>query len=285
MDTSREEPNLEESLRQVMQTLPPVIRAYIAQGKYTTVARSLMAKYSLRIDQGGVLEKEIMLLLMGIDNPAEFTQALAEEAKLDQPVIDNITQDVNDQIFVPLREEEEKGTSGVLTPQAGKPTSPALPQAQPAIAKAESRPVPPPQGSLPPKAFLPQAATLGDVVRSVAPSAPVVAPSAAKPIEAEKLLGDHEAPHFEINKMPAPPVASRFALPHASEAPKTSIPANLPGAPRPTEVSGGGTPPQVSAPQPAPPAPAPAPAPAQPKPAPVISYSSDPYREPIDETA
>ncbi len=283
------EPTLEESVAQVMQALPPVIRAYIAQGKYTAVAKSLMAKYSLRLDQGGVLERGIMLLLMGINSPDEFLQALVDEAKLDEQTINNIAKDLNDLVFAPLRKEEEAGRSGTSAPQATKPAAAAA-QPQPVAAKAETRPAPaaPPQGSLPPKAFLPQSASLGDVVRSVSRPAE---PSPAEQVGEKKLLQDHEEPHIEVGTSPAPQAPSGFALPHRPEAPSAGAPPNLPGAmpPRPEQPR-----PIVPAPGPAPaPAPSATPAPQAPQPsarpavppAPVTSYSSDPYREPIDESS
>src|SRR5450756_491476 len=120
MDQNQQKLTFDESVAQVMQTLPPVIRAYLTEGKYTAVAKGLMTKYGLRIDQGGVLEREIMLLLMGIENPDEFTQALVEEAKFDQKTITSIVQDINTQIFIPLREEEMK-SGGMTAPQSPKP--------------------------------------------------------------------------------------------------------------------------------------------------------------------
>lgn len=107
---------LEESIKEVMRTLPPLIRNYLSQGKYTEVAKSLITKYTLRIDQGGILEREMMLLLMGIENPTEFTQALAEDAKLDKKTIENIAQDINTQIFVPLREQMRSGGANAAPP-------------------------------------------------------------------------------------------------------------------------------------------------------------------------
>ncbi|MHB8710239.1 MAG: hypothetical protein ACYC6X_01640 [Minisyncoccota bacterium] len=105
MNQNQPELTFDESVAQVMQTLPPPIREYLAQGRYSIVTKNLMFKYQLRIDQGGVLEREIMLLIMGVENPTEFTQALVEEAKLDQKAVDGIVRDVNDQIFIPLQKE------------------------------------------------------------------------------------------------------------------------------------------------------------------------------------
>ncbi|MCR4276362.1 MAG: hypothetical protein NUV90_03190 [Candidatus Parcubacteria bacterium] len=140
MDPIKPEPTFEESIKQVMQTLPPPIRSYLAEGKYTVVAQSLMAKYALRIDQGGVLEREIMLLLMGIENPEEFNQALVTEANLNQQTIAGIVQDVNTQIFSPLREEMRKGVEafGKKSPQI----SSVMPARQPVVAPTAPRPSP-----------------------------------------------------------------------------------------------------------------------------------------------
>src|SRR3989344_9586346 len=115
--------NLEESVAQVMRTLPPIIRNYLSTGKYTTVARILTTRYGLRIDQAGVLERELMLLLMGIETPSEFVQALIEEARLDKKIVDSIVQDANEQIFIPLRAEEPRiGMSKVPQAVSEEPT-------------------------------------------------------------------------------------------------------------------------------------------------------------------
>ncbi len=247
-----------------MQTLPPVIRNYLAQGKYTAVAQSLMTTYRLRIDQGGILEREIMLLLMGIENPDEFTQALAEEAKLDQQTINDITRDVNEQIFVPLREQMRSG--GVREVQPEKPVVPARTVIIPA------NPQMPPAAGLPKGSPRPQQ-TLTSVPRYAPPVAgspagtpqryfhlqnkiPLPPPPVSKPMTPvgtagrRLLLEDHEEPHIEFSKAPQ-------AVPARTIPP----PPNLPGVIQP------------SSPLPLP----------KPKPIiPAAPYSADPYREPIE---
>ena len=316
MEISLQDPAFKESVTQVMQTLPPFIRTYIEQQKYTAVAVGLMTKYKLRIDQGGVLELNLLLLLMGINNPREFTLALIEKAKLDRQIVNNIVQDVNDQIFVPLRKEEEKGT--VQPAKIAVPTPPPSTSQPASYFKLENkiplpRPVSQPQknvppstvskGGLPPKVFLPRPSTLGEVVRSVL--------AAPKPLDNNTLLEDHEEPHiaFEVE---SPEVEPRGTLARPVVAPE-----NLPGAmppvtpevqpshilkveppmqfkpelpkvepqmqpiiPIPAEVA-----PELPKVEPRIQSTAPA-VPVAPKPiavAPITSYSSDPYREPVDE--
>ncbi|HVB19823.1 MAG TPA: hypothetical protein VNF51_00845 [Candidatus Paceibacterota bacterium] len=193
MDQDKPEPTLEESIRQVIRTLPPVIRAYFAQGKYTIIAQNLMAKYGLRIDQGGVLEREIMLLLMGIDNPDEFIQVLAEEAKLDQKTITNIVQDVNTQIFVPLREEEEKKGGMMATPPASEQPKTYF--------HLENKIVPPSRPAVQP----PRSGVSGSVGGT-------------------KLLEDHEESHIEFHAAPMPNIPSISISPIASKNETPSVP-------------------------------------------------------------
>lgn len=158
---------LDESVKQVMQTLPPPIREYLASGKYSIVANSLMTKYGLRVDQGGVLEREIMLLLMGIENPTEFTKSLDEEAHLDQKTINSISQDVNNQIFMPLREQLRRQTGSEPRPQASGMRSGATATPTPA------RP----------------SAPVNVPVPSYTPASPQAAQSTARPATASKPTG------------------------------------------------------------------------------------------------
>lgn len=303
----------EESIKQVMQTLPPVIRNYLGQGKYSVVAENLMAKYGLHIDQGGILEREIMLLLMGIENPDEFTQSLVEEAKLDQKTIDSIVQDVNDQIFIPLREEERK--SGGM--KAEQPAKPVIQQPQAGSAAPRPAVTPTPGGGKPQTYFhlenklpsarplnvpqprpamlaAPQSMTNEKLLEDHEEPSPLLrtAASTARPIDNEKLLEDHEEPHLNIGVtgviLPGARFSPRLAVAPSEGgplAPKVESPAKPVAIvpPRPAVVPnvGGPTPIVQTKPISSPIVPT---VPAVPiTPTPPKAYSSDPYREPIDE--
>jgi hypothetical protein len=216
------DPTFNESVTRVMQTLPPFLRAYIEQQKYTTVATMLMSKYGLRIDQGGVLELNLLLLLMGIQDPSEFTEALLIKANLDQQMVNNIVKDINDQVFIPLRKEEEELSKNTLQQQA---QSRSMPPTAPHIAP------------LPPKMVMPGGSSLSDAVRRVAPQS-----SFATQVVATNLLEDHEEPSVAFTQTPS-------SNPPAPSAPGLGIPELRKTTPPP----------------------------------PLTSYSSDPYREPVDE--
>lgn len=265
-----------------MQTLPPPIRKYLAEEKHTAVARALIAKYNLRVDQAGILEREIALLLLGIDDPTEFNKALLEEARLDPGIVGNIMQDVNTQIFVPLREQMRNAAPNAQPLQ--QPVKPAAPQPAP---RGPGMPAPkyyapPPQSptyfnldnKLPapsqPFPFRPAAAAVAPLPpKNILPrSAPPVTP---KPVS--QMLPDHEEPHLELKDNTAPPAPSApvppSSKPELREALRTVLPPprgnaagqpppNLPGAPS-SDIM-----------------------PPPPKSPPAAPYSVDPYREPIE---
>lgn len=335
MNQDQSELTLEESIKEVMQTLPPVIRTYLSQGKSTMVAKSLMIKYGLRIDQGGILEREIMLLLMGIENPTEFTQALDEEAKLDKKTIENITQDINTQIFVPLRERMRNGEVEVKVTPPAKPAAVtpvaaltreknyAPPLQSPAYSPSINKfPLTTPAAGLSsiPKRDIPSSVPTSvpqkNIVRppdssrginlitsspsKLASRPPVsnVPPGRSfmmtppKQTESSRLLEDHEEPHIEFNKAPMSVTPSPNTLPAAPK--MQSAPASF-ATRHPQGINR-----IVSTMQTAPVTPTikvivP---PLQPKPiSPIVPaavapkapaepakpYSTDPYREPIDE--
>lgn len=266
------EPTLEENLKEVLRGLPPIIRNYITKGKYTAAAQNLMRQYKLRIDQGGVIERELLLLLMGVETPDEFVAALASDAGLDKAIVDNITRDINNQIFIPLRAEEMKASAA-----AGKPTAPAV---QTGSHFQLQNKIPTPQRPMPSR-----------------PSMPAGAPRQSLPqMPFDHLLEDHEEPHIDFKPQSAP----RPAMPVMPQAARTAPPPpNLPGAMPPAPAPSAPVAPKViqpgnRAPGPIPPTVAPTPAAKPPAPAaglkfstpPMPSgakYSTDPYREPIDE--
>ncbi len=206
---------LESDIKELLKEVPPLIRAFFASGKVEIIAKNLMQKYRLHIDQGAVVEREIILLLLGLKGPEEFVKTLAEETKLDKSTVNSIVQDINTQIFIPLREEEMKGVGMKTSPAIGIPQviKPAAP------------------GGTPPSHF--------HLQNKIAPPPRPAPPQPQKATDSRKLLEDHEEPHIEF----------KGAIYH-------------PPIPKPSAVP---------------------PTPPKPKPVvPTTSYSSDPYREPLE---
>ena len=113
-------------------------------------------KHNLHIDQLEVLEAETADVMTGFLPLEKFAQSLAERLKVDRSVADAIAKDINDQLFVKIREsmkkiyEETKPTPVVVStpaqppPPATPPLSKPAPPAPPAPPKAtqDTTPVP-----------------------------------------------------------------------------------------------------------------------------------------------
>ncbi len=289
-----QQPNLDESIQQVMRTLPPVIRNYVAKGEFTTVAKNITAKYGLRIDQSGVLARELMLLLVGIENPNDFMKALTEEAKIDEKTVRDIVQDVNKDVFIPLREKEENnakiGISDKKTEEKkAEPTHHITPSSLPLIRKyTGSRTLPEHIAPLPPKEVLPEAVAKDSLQQSLKQTKDGTLQKKNKESLLSQKSIDEDTKVMDYGSQDK-------KLPESTTLKFTSPPKNLPGAMPPDgrgsikgtlstgEPSIGETKKEQvqrqsqSQPQPQPSQSTKAPS------SPVTHYATDPYREPVDE--
>ncbi len=219
MNAEQNEPTLEESLKEVMQTLPVPIRQYLSSGQYSIVAQRLMQKYGLRIDQAGVLERQTMLLLMGINTPEEFSQALRTDAQLTEGVVNGVIGDVNQLIFVPLQAQMRGESSAVETM---KPTQ-SVPQASPI---APSPATLPDIAPLPPKHALPPFST-GGPLRPVASEPPVTLPGVPGPLPAaapvQPVFDEQLPPSASVNRLVSPPPSASVPTQASPVSPPPSI--------------------------------------------------------------
>lgn len=254
---------------------PDIVRATFSSEETTQIVVDTAKHYQLHVDQAGALGKNLGYLLLGLLEPNAFIAQLTA-AGIPDAQARQITAEVNQKIFVPLREKLKQQSS---TPSS----SPAPIKTSPPPVKTPPTPPPPP----PP----PQRQSYFHLENKIAkPHPPVVsqpiykkeeqypARSAPPPLlEEEKLLEDHEEPSPVI----APPVK------------RVPPPQNLPGTmpPKPKAYPSVAVPkitlvpPSAPATRPVPPA-APQQQPPQKQstpPSPPKAYTVDPYREPIDD--
>ncbi len=256
-----EQLTLEQSIREILPTLPPPIRKFLQEGKLGKTVQLIMDRYALHVDHGAVLEHQLTLVLLGLEGPEEFATELFAQLPVSEQTVKDILGDLNKEVFVPLREEIRNGVSAVSRAQPSRPQprpaiqhpplqrptsevrpSPTIPKVEPQIPPRPANTVPPPNAAEPERHFhlqnkIPPAPRMNPSIAPLPPKAilprHVGAPSGVGP-SAPKLLQDHEEPHIEFRKT-APP------------------PPNLPGVIH-------------HQPLPRPPAP---------------PYSTDPYREPV----
>lgn len=186
-------------------------------------------KHHLHIDQMGQLEDEIVLLMLGLSDPKEFTKNLTGVLRIDTEQAKKIEDDVGQEIMSPIRnswqkfmeqEEPQAKESLLSTIQTipAKETSVVMPSAvhaatAPTPPKAPPTPTPP--ASVTPKPVATTATT---------PTQPL----AAKPVEihaADLMLSQ---PTVSMPKPPAP--APSVPKPSSPPAPATNTPAVAPAA-------------------------------------------------------
>jgi hypothetical protein len=125
---------LEEDLRQRLGALPMPVRDYLTKGGIEETARTMTTRYRLHVDDGAVLARELLLVLMGIEQPAELAQTLQSELGLTPDQIKAILTDINTEVFQPL---QDKMRAAPKAPVAAAPTpqpAPAAPRSAPAPA-------------------------------------------------------------------------------------------------------------------------------------------------------
>lgn len=103
---------------------PPPVQKFISSGALSNFIEQIRNKYQLHIDIAGRLSDEITMLMVGISDPKEFIQNLTNEALVPEASLKPIVDEINQKIFMPLREEIQKGGGAqpVKPPASPQPT-------------------------------------------------------------------------------------------------------------------------------------------------------------------
>lgn len=185
-----------------IEELPEYVKQAIAEAGATSKLRGIGERHRLRIDQQAILEREVMLVMLGFDTESSFIRNLVAEAKIPLAESQAIAQDVGNDIFVHIRAAmrrmfEEKRLGASAPPSASAP----MPQTAP-------KPVAPPSAR-------PQAApTLPAEPVGAPPASPAPAPAPVAPLEsvAEALAKPTSAPGKSINLSTPPQKLSGYTI-------------------------------------------------------------------------
>ena len=95
---------IQNTINEQLQTLPPEIAQAIKSIDWATKINEIGQKYALHIDQLGILENEIVLVLIGLVNPDDFANQIRSRINLPEDKILQIEQDATSLIFAPVRQ-------------------------------------------------------------------------------------------------------------------------------------------------------------------------------------
>ncbi|MBI4080003.1 hypothetical protein HY414_02140 [Candidatus Kaiserbacteria bacterium] len=154
------DPELDKMLIERLKELPKVVRDAIESADVEQRLRDLANTHKLHVDQWQLLENEVMLTLLGFEDPEKLAENIQENVKLPQEIAAALAIDISRVVFEPIRQElerelehpeaKEKQVSNVeaarekILGESEKPTAPPVPS----VAPATPPPAPPTEKAL-----------------------------------------------------------------------------------------------------------------------------------------
>lgn len=93
-----------EQIDQRFKILPPSVQDAVLSVGVADSIKSIADKHQLHIDQTGLLNEEITYVMVGAEKSSDFIRNLKTQTKLPNNKVNAIAGDVNDKIFLPIRE-------------------------------------------------------------------------------------------------------------------------------------------------------------------------------------
>lgn len=85
--------------------LPESVQQAVNDASVEKKLRGLAQKYKLHLDQWVLLENEIMLTLLGLEEPQNMAKNVAKEVNIDEDLAQQLVNDIALQVFKPIREQ------------------------------------------------------------------------------------------------------------------------------------------------------------------------------------
>ncbi len=103
--------NTQDIIKARFKELPLEVQKAITATDLTDKFDQLSKKYSLRIDQSGNLQTETLLVMLGLEKPADYIDNLVKNAELSRETATKLGADVNTEILGSIRKTLEELTS------------------------------------------------------------------------------------------------------------------------------------------------------------------------------
>ena len=204
------ENDMQQKIEQRLAELPEDVQAAIASSDFDEKVRTIGQAQGLHIDQMEALSDEVMLAMLGFVGMDDLAKGVEQQVRLDPAKAQAITDAVNKEIFLPIRESMKAwvaGKKGGGTPPA-TPSDPAQSVVMPSSA---------------PKPAMPPAPTPNTPVAAPAPSsapAPAPQPAQAPNLAAADAILSEKKVAAPITTPTPPAAVAAPATPAASPMPK-----------------------------------------------------------------
>lgn len=124
--------NPQDLITKRIQELPPYVREAIAEAQATVKLREIGARHRLRIDQQAIVEREVMLVMLGFTDEGSFVRSLMQEAHITEEGAQSLAQDVGGEIFSHIRAAMQRMQS-----ERPQPAGASVPPTQPVKVSAQ----------------------------------------------------------------------------------------------------------------------------------------------------
>ena len=94
-----------------LDALPADIKAFVYSADMSKTIQDIGAKYKLHVDQIGALESEAAAVMIGLTKPEKFAENISDALGAAEPQSQEIAKDVNDLLFLRIREAMKKSSA------------------------------------------------------------------------------------------------------------------------------------------------------------------------------
>jgi hypothetical protein len=151
MDEQLTDQQLQQQLGERLKQLPKVVQDAIASADVQRHLRELASTHKLHIDQWELLENNVMLTLLGFQEPEALPTELQKDLNVDTAVASALAEDISRVVFAPIREELEREIQPEVAADEDEPIAVAQHRAasapKPSVAPA-TPPAPPSRASV-----------------------------------------------------------------------------------------------------------------------------------------
>ncbi len=97
------EQEIKNLLKERFDRLPSVVQQAIQSANLHTQIEEISKRHQLHIDQMGNVEDEVILVMLGLEDAGDFANNLVTNAQITKDAATGIAQEVENQIFLPIR--------------------------------------------------------------------------------------------------------------------------------------------------------------------------------------
>lgn len=103
-----------EKLAEKYRVLPQVLKDFLISEKLDMILNEIIKKNNLLLDQAGILENEVVLVVLGDTKAEDFPKRLRRETNIGQEKLNKLIRDVNEKVFKEIRASLREGSASEI---------------------------------------------------------------------------------------------------------------------------------------------------------------------------